>query len=98
MSTTANTGNIKHLVDDLYRREGRRIFATLVRLVGDFELAEEASGACLAEQISEVLAWSDERMRRRSRSIERFVRAKKLWSVQADRFAQWLENTALQQR
>ena len=42
MSTTANTGNIKHLVDDLYRREGRRIFATLVRLVGDFELAEEA--------------------------------------------------------
>lgn len=42
MSTTANTGNIKHLLDDLYRREGRRIFATLVRLVGDFELAEEA--------------------------------------------------------
>lgn len=42
MSTTAHSGNIKDLVDDLYRREGRRIFATLVRLVGDFELAEEA--------------------------------------------------------
>lgn len=42
MSTTAHSGDIKDLVDDLYRREGRRIFATLVRLVGDFELAEEA--------------------------------------------------------
>ncbi|HMP50236.1 MAG TPA: sigma factor, partial [Candidatus Melainabacteria bacterium] len=30
------------MVDNLYRGEGRRIFATLVRLVGDFELAEEA--------------------------------------------------------
>lgn len=42
MSTTAHSGDIKDLVDDLYRGEGRRIFATLVRLVGDFELAEEA--------------------------------------------------------
>lgn len=42
MSATAHSGKIKDLVDDLYRGEGRRIFATLVRLVGDFELAEEA--------------------------------------------------------
>lgn len=30
------------LVEDLYRTESRRIFATLVRLLGDFDLAEEA--------------------------------------------------------
>jgi len=29
-------------VDDLYRTDSRRIFATLIRLLGDFELAEEA--------------------------------------------------------
>jgi RNA polymerase sigma-70 factor, ECF subfamily len=29
-------------VDSLYRTESRRIFATLVRLLGDFDLAEEA--------------------------------------------------------
>ena len=42
MSASAHTGDIKDMVDNLYRGEGRRIFATLVRLVGDFELAEEA--------------------------------------------------------
>ena len=30
------------LLDELYRKESRRIFATLVRLLGDFDLAEEA--------------------------------------------------------
>ncbi|SFC33875.1 RNA polymerase sigma factor [Tropicimonas isoalkanivorans] len=29
-------------IQDLYRREGRRVFATLVRLLGSFDLAEEA--------------------------------------------------------
>ena len=29
-------------VEDLYRRESRRVFATLIRLLGDFDLAEEA--------------------------------------------------------
>lgn len=33
---------IHELVDELYRSESRRVFATLVRLMGDFELAEEA--------------------------------------------------------
>lgn len=28
--------------DALYRTESRRVFATLVRLLGDFDLAEEA--------------------------------------------------------
>ena len=29
-------------VDAVYRAESRRVFATLVRLLGDFDLAEEA--------------------------------------------------------
>ena len=34
--------NLNGVVDDLYRAESRRVFATLVRLLGDFDLAEEA--------------------------------------------------------
>jgi len=33
---------VHQAVDALYRAEGRRIFATLVRLLGDFDIAEEA--------------------------------------------------------
>jgi RNA polymerase sigma-70 factor, ECF subfamily len=33
---------VREKVDALYRLESRRIFATLIRLVGDFELAEDA--------------------------------------------------------
>src|SRR5258706_15316810 len=29
-------------IDDVYRTESRRVFATLIRLLGDFDLAEEA--------------------------------------------------------
>jgi RNA polymerase sigma-70 factor (ECF subfamily) len=34
--------SIRQVVDDIYRRESRRVFATLVRMVRDFDLAEEA--------------------------------------------------------
>ena len=34
--------DLRKLIDDVYRAESRRIFATLVRLVRDFDLAEEA--------------------------------------------------------
>ncbi len=33
--------SIRQVVDDVYRAESRRVFATLVRLLGDFDLAEE---------------------------------------------------------
>ncbi|MCL4301172.1 MAG: RNA polymerase sigma factor [Anaerolineae bacterium] len=33
---------VRERVDDLYRTESRRIFATLIRLLGDFDLAEDA--------------------------------------------------------
>ncbi|HLT20222.1 MAG TPA: RNA polymerase sigma factor [Thermomicrobiales bacterium] len=32
----------RELVDAIYRKESRRVFATLVRLLGDFDLAEDA--------------------------------------------------------
>src|SRR5262245_55119809 len=40
---TANTPDeVRELVDSVYRSESRRVFATLIRLLGDFDLAEEA--------------------------------------------------------
>ncbi len=41
MSTDA-ADTVRELVDAVYRTESRRVFATLVRLLGDFDLAEEA--------------------------------------------------------
>jgi RNA polymerase sigma-70 factor (ECF subfamily) len=38
--TTA--ANVRELVEAVYRTESRRVFATLVRLLGEFDLAEEA--------------------------------------------------------
>ena len=34
--------NMREIVDDVYRAESRRVFATLIRLLGDFDVAEEA--------------------------------------------------------
>ena len=36
------TGRVRETVDAVYRAESRRVFATLVRLLGDFDVAEEA--------------------------------------------------------
>src|SRR5207253_10170966 len=33
---------LRELLDDVYRAESRRMLATLIRLLGDFDLAEEA--------------------------------------------------------
>jgi RNA polymerase sigma-70 factor (ECF subfamily) len=33
---------VRAIVDDIYRADSRRVLATLIRLLGDFELAEEA--------------------------------------------------------
>jgi RNA polymerase sigma-70 factor, ECF subfamily len=38
----AAVAQIRQTVDDLYRNESRRVFATLIRLLGDFDRAEEA--------------------------------------------------------
>src|ERR1700738_2525741 len=40
--TEHNAEQVREKVDAVYRSEARRIFATLIRLLGDFELAEDA--------------------------------------------------------
>jgi RNA polymerase sigma-70 factor (ECF subfamily) len=39
---SADIARVRAEIDALYRRDSRRIFATLIRLLGDFERAEEA--------------------------------------------------------
>jgi RNA polymerase sigma-70 factor (ECF subfamily) len=41
------------LIESLYRAESRRVFATLVRLLGDFELAEEAMHDAFAAAVEQ---------------------------------------------
>jgi RNA polymerase sigma-70 factor (ECF subfamily) len=45
-------GQIRELLDSLYRLESRRILATLIRLLGDFDLAEEAMHEAFAAALS----------------------------------------------
>jgi RNA polymerase sigma-70 factor, ECF subfamily len=47
------TQNVSEWVDRLYRSESRRIFATLIRLLGDFDLAEEALHEAFAAAIAQ---------------------------------------------
>ena len=42
MMTTHTPEQVRERLDSIYRRESRRIFATLVRLLGDLDLAEDA--------------------------------------------------------
>jgi len=42
MSNEHTTEALRELLDSVYRSESRRILATLIRLLGDFDLAEEA--------------------------------------------------------
>jgi RNA polymerase sigma-70 factor, ECF subfamily len=47
------TQNVSKWVDCLYRSESRRVFATLIRLLGDFDLAEEALHEAFAAAIAQ---------------------------------------------
>src|SRR5271163_38643 len=46
------TEQIRELVDSLYREDSGRILATLVRLLGDIDLAEEAMHEAFAAALS----------------------------------------------
>lgn len=48
---------MKDTIDSLYRRESRRVLATLIRLLGDFELAEEAMHEAFAAALQQ---WPNE--------------------------------------
>ncbi len=39
---TIDPGSVRATVEEIYRAESRRVFATLIRLIGDFDRAEEA--------------------------------------------------------
>ena len=43
---------IRELLDSLYREDSGRILATLIRLLGDFDLAEEAMHEAFAAALS----------------------------------------------
>jgi RNA polymerase sigma-70 factor (ECF subfamily) len=47
-----STERIRELLDSLYREESGRILATLIRLLGDFDLAEEAMHEAFAAALS----------------------------------------------
>lgn len=78
-------------VDLLYRAEARRVFATLVRLLGDFDLAEEALHEAFA---AALLQWPREGIPSnprswlvkvgRNRGIDAVRRRKRFESVAAD--------------
>src|SRR6202011_2930298 len=42
MSDSQRGEGVPRLVEELYRSDSRRVLATLIRLLGDFDLAEEA--------------------------------------------------------
>jgi RNA polymerase sigma-70 factor (ECF subfamily) len=56
---------IRSQVDTIYRTESRRVFATLIRLIGNFDLAEEAMHEAFAAAISQ---WSYDGMPANPRS------------------------------
>jgi RNA polymerase sigma-70 factor (ECF subfamily) len=64
---------IRDVVDSVYRNESRRVFATLVRLLGDFDLAEEALHDAFA---SAVAQWPEQGVPANPRA----------WLVSAGRF------------
>jgi len=64
---------VREIVDAVYRSDSRRIFATLVRLLGDFELAEEALHEAFAAALKQ---WFEEGVPANPRA----------WLVSAGRF------------
>lgn len=65
--------NIREVVDAVYRTESRRVLATLIRLLGDFELAEEALHDAFAAAVRQ---WPEEGVPANPRA----------WLVSAGRF------------
>ena len=49
--------DVRAKVDEIYRDESRRVFATLIRLLGDFDLAEEALHDAFASALKQ---WPEE--------------------------------------
>ena len=50
-----NASQIRDRLNEVYRQESRSIFATLIRLIGDFDLAEEAMHEAFAVAVKQWL-------------------------------------------
>lgn len=57
--------SVTDTIDSIYRQESRRVFATLVRLLGDFDLAEEAMHDAFAVAVKQ---WPEEGIPKNPRS------------------------------
>jgi RNA polymerase sigma-70 factor (ECF subfamily) len=55
--TESKVETIRQTVDDVYRTESRRVFATLLRLLGDYDLSEEALHDAFTAAVTQ---WSQE--------------------------------------
>jgi RNA polymerase sigma-70 factor, ECF subfamily len=55
--TTVSAEHVRDTIDAVYRAESRRVFATLVRLIGDFDLAEESLQDAFASAMKQ---WPEE--------------------------------------
>ena len=66
------------MVDSVYRADSRRVLATLIRLLGDFDLAEEA--------LSDAFAAALERMAPGRRASQSAGMARLRRQVQGNRF------------
>jgi RNA polymerase sigma-70 factor, ECF subfamily len=53
MTNDTTDADVREVVDAVYRSESRRVFATLVRLLGDFDLAEEALHDAFASAVEQ---------------------------------------------
>ena len=88
---------ISELLDSLYRADSRRILATLIRLLGDFDLAEEAMHEAFASALS---VWPTSGVPDNPRpwlvSTARFkavdtLRRRARWDASQDELARYLE-------
>ena len=68
-----DAARIRETLDAVWRSESRRVLATLIRLLGDFDLAEEALGDAFAAALQ---AWPREGVPGNPRS----------WLISAGRF------------
>lgn len=92
--------HIPQLIDGIYRKESRRVFATLIRLLGDFDLAEDAMHEAFKaalEQWAEKGIPSNPRAwlvsTGRFKAIDRIRRQSRFSALQAERLRQMEADT-----
>ena len=92
--------DVKKRVDEIYRTESRRVLATLIRLLGDFDMAEEAMSEAFAAAVEQ---WPTEGVPQNPRawlvSTGRFkaidrIRRRAKWDVSLEDVVEQIENVA----